>query len=460
MKIDPSIERQPPQGAASPPPREPAKPTPPSTDNHPHTQPIRALVFLFLANIISGFAQGITMLAIPWYLVSELADGKFVNSAMAGTITLLSLFWGVYAGTLIDRYNRKRIFQVLTAVDCGILLTAAFTSLQLGYVPVPLIILVYGATIFTYNVHYPNLYAFVQELFDRSYYAKVNSAIEIQGQTTNFIGMMMGGLLLSGSMGSNWWPEWLQFEPWKLQEIFLLDGSTYILGFILISLIPYKPSTNKRVDTGAIWLRIKQGFDYLWENKPLLLFGICSHLMFFTLIVIVHVVMPIYVNDYLQEEAMVMASFKGLYALGAVMAGLIGLSPVIKRNHLVRQVIALMLLGSALYFINATSHSVWITLGGAVLFGIANAGIRILRITYIVRIVPNHVIGRVNAFFSVINVLTRVGFIYLMMIPFFSAPGNGGNVVYAMGLLGLILAVGAGALILFFRTFDHRAATE
>ena len=427
---------------------------------HPDTQPFRALVFLFLANIVSGFAQGITMLAIPWYLVSELSDGKFVNSAMAGTITFLSLFWGVYAGTLVDKYNRKRIFHALTLIDACILLGASAISFKLGYVPIVIIVIVYGATIFTYNVHYPNLYAFAQELFERKYYAKVNSAIEVQGQTTNFIGMMMGGLLLSGSPELGWWPTFLHFDAWELQEIFLLDGSTYILGFIFIALIPYYPSLDKRIDKGNVWLRIRQGFEYLWENKPLLLFGICSHLMFFTLIIIIHVVMPIYVNDYLGEKAFVLASFKGLYALGAIVAGLIGLSPIVKRSHLIKQIIFLLVIGSALYFISALTKSVAITLAVAVLFGMSNAGIRIFRITYIVRIVPNHVIGRVNSFFTMVNVMMRVSFIYLMMIPFFSAEQNGGNIVYAMGLLGLILAIGAMALILNFRSFNQQAAVE
>ena len=68
------------------------------------SQHIRALTFLFLANIISGFAQGITMLAIPWYLVNQLPgeNGKILNATIVATVTFVSLFWGLYAGTLID----------------------------------------------------------------------------------------------------------------------------------------------------------------------------------------------------------------------------------------------------------------------------------------------------------------------------------------------------------------------
>ncbi|MCB0409746.1 MAG: hypothetical protein KDD29_05970, partial [Flavobacteriales bacterium] len=68
----------------------------------------KALNFLFAANTISGFAQGISMLAIPWYFASVLNDSTTFGIIYAIT-TIISLFWGLYAGTLIDRYNRKII---------------------------------------------------------------------------------------------------------------------------------------------------------------------------------------------------------------------------------------------------------------------------------------------------------------------------------------------------------------
>jgi len=104
------------------------------------------LIPLFAANTISGFAQGITMLAIPWYLV-QVPGGKFLNATMVAVVTLLSMFWGVYAGTLIDKYNRKRLFMGLTAIDGIILCTVASLGFFIGRVPFPLIALVFTTTI-------------------------------------------------------------------------------------------------------------------------------------------------------------------------------------------------------------------------------------------------------------------------------------------------------------------------
>ncbi len=412
------------------------------------SQHIRALTFLFLANIISGFAQGITMLAIPWYLVNQLPgeNGKILNATIVATVTFVSLFWGLYAGTLIDKYNRKRIFQILTVIDAVILISVASWSIIQGSVSVPAIILIYTTTIFTYNVHYPNLYAFVQELFPSKYYQKVNSAIEIQGQTTNFLGMMMGGLFISGSPSVDWWPEYLAFAPWKLQHIFLMDGLTYVVAFFLISMIPFQSDVQKIVDKGKVFDRLVQGFQYLREHKLLLLFGVCSHLIFFALLSTIQVVMPVYVSDYLREEAYILAAFKGMYALGAIIAGLLGLKANFQPLRVIKWIIVLLLISGVIYFTWASTSSVKVLLILSVVIGVCNAGARILRITFIIKLVPNRIIGRVNSFFAVLNVLCRVSFLYFLTIPFFSAAENGPNIVYACALLGIILWIGALAL--------------
>ncbi|MCI4669254.1 MAG: MFS transporter [Bacteroidia bacterium] len=417
------------------------------------------LIPLFAANTISGFAQGITMLAIPWYLI-QIPNGKFLNASMVAIVTLLSMFWGVYAGTLIDKYNRKHLFMGLTAIDAVILCTVSSIGFFMGNVPFPLIALIFTTTIFTYNVHYPNLYALVQELFDRDSYAKVNSALEVQGQTTNFLGMMVGGILIGGSQGITWWPDFLAIEPWSLQEIFLMDGLTYIISFFLISQIPYDAKKREAVDEGSLLKRVRLGFEYLLSEKAILTFGIASYTVFFSLLVYIQAISPIYVKDWLHETAIVLSSFKGVYALGAISAGLLGLAPWIKKDHPIQLIIFLEILAASIYFALANMASVAFLLGAAYLLGISNAGIRILRITYLVKIVPNRVIGRVNSFFNIVNVMMRVSFLSMLAIPFFAKDENGANIVFALGVLGVIIGISAAVLFVLREKFPKVGAKE
>lgn len=395
---------------------------------------LRNLGFLFAANTVSGFSQGITLLAIPWYLL-QAPDGKFRVAAMVATITLLSLFWGMYAGALIDRYNRKHIFLTMNGIDGLALISIASLGLWWGGLPFPMIVLVFTVSVFTHNVHFPNLYAFVQELFEPKYYARVNSAIEIQGQTTSFLGMMVAGLLLGGTQELSWWPANLAFEPWSLSEIILLDGCTYLLAMTLISFIRYKPVGEKKLNKGSVTERIKLGFQYLKVRPIILTFGIASFVAFFAMLSTIQVGAPIYVNDYLQEPATSLSTFKGCYALGAITAGILGMVRWIRKGDSVKQIIFLLSLSGIMYAILASTKGILILWISAWILGIGNAGTRILRITYLVKVIPNYVIGRVNSFFNVINVLMRVTFIGLLATPFFADPENGNHIIYAMMIL-------------------------
>ncbi|MEM9985891.1 MAG: MFS transporter, partial [Bacteroidota bacterium] len=174
---------------------------------------LRTVFLLFSANTVSSFAQGITMIAIPWYLLQE-PDGNWLVATLAGTVTFASIFWGLYAGTLVDRYNRKGIFLTTNVVDASVLIGVALWGFLQGGLSFPLIALVYTITIFTFNLHYPNVYALIQELFEPAYYSKINSAMEIQHQTTSVLGMMVGGLLLDGTPSWSWWPNEWAFDPW------------------------------------------------------------------------------------------------------------------------------------------------------------------------------------------------------------------------------------------------------
>lgn len=428
----------------------------------------RALGFLFLANLISGFASGITMLAIPWYLTSHLGqgNGKFLNATMMCIITFASIFWGLYAGTLIDKYNRKRIFQVMNLVDGLVLCGAALAGHGMDEIPFALLFIVSSASLLTYTIHYPNMYAFVQELFEPQYYQRVNSAIEIQNQVTSSIGMVMGGLFLAGSGSASWWPAFLAFRPWTMQEIFWLDGITYFVSFLLISLIPYVPGAYRRMADGAVWERVRTGLKYLRANRSLMVFGLASYVIYFSLLVFMQIMLSIYVSDDLHygfaDGARVSSGFRAVYSLGAVAAGVLGfaVNRLLQRTNQVATIAVMILLAGGIYLSwTISNHAVWFICSGFFI-GIFNAGVRILRITTIARVVPNHLIGRTNSFFQIANGFMRVLLILVLMLPFFSAPGNGGNIVWAIGFLGFSCLVCAILLIPNMVTFRSKSRTE
>ena len=399
-----------------------------------------AIILLLSANTVSGIAQGISMIAVPWHFANILGMPTFFGGLYA-IITGISLFWGLYVGTMVDKYNRKGIFLTISVTGLFILLIAAMTGFYIGEVHYLLAGLVFAATYFIYSVHYPNLYAFAQELTETKHYGKIASYIEIQGQFTSMLAGGCAAILLSGVepnsidiWGYSIYIPW-SIEKWELQEIFLLDASTYLLAFGLIVMIQYKPISNQNKEVGTVKERFFTGLGFLKKNPLLFLFGICSFSVFVTILVIGFFLSPIYISNHLHAGAGAYAISDVFFAFGALMAG-VGIRWVFRRVTRIAAVISLTLITACIYFFYTVNQDlIWFYLTMMVL-GVCNAGVRIMRTVYIFNHIPNQVIGRTNSVFGTTNVAFRLLFISSFSLPFFT---SGNNVVFAFLIMGIFV---------------------
>ena len=181
---------------------------------------------------MSGLAQGVSLLAVPWYFAKQGFSSQY--NFYYGILTLFIVFWGLYAGTLVDRYSRVKVFVITNLIEFGIL---GFVSL-LGFLHLSLnnetIFLVLGATFLGFNVHYPNMYAFLQEMTLEEDYPKVSSIIEVVGQSTSIISGALASLLLDGATFEVFAFGKVVIARWSLWEIFSLDACTYLISAFLI----------------------------------------------------------------------------------------------------------------------------------------------------------------------------------------------------------------------------------
>ena len=393
------------------------------------------------------------MLSVPWYFARQGISSDF--NLIYGIITGATVFWGLTAGTIVDRFNRKRVFLINNAVEGFILLSAATYGLSTGNMPTPLIILVFTTTVFGFYLHYPNLYAFAHEITHEGEYTKVTSAIEIVGQSTNVLAGAGAALLLEGvdiahtwnvagrSFGINW-----QVDAWTIQEIFLMDGITYGLSIGLIALIRYAPTHLDTIDRGAFIRRLRTGFSYLRRNPVIFLFGVFSHSIFVVMLVKLNALMPLYITNHLQAGGNVFGAMEVLYGVGALTAG--ALVGVLFRNFTtVRAIIILLLLATAALVLSTLTRSVGVFLCVGLMIGFANAGARVLRLSFLFRHMPNQVIGRVNSIFGIINVMNRTAFILILSLPFF---GVGSHILWGYGLMALFTLLSAMVLTARYRS--------
>ena len=419
-----------------------------------------ALSLLIAANAVSGFAQGISMLAIPWYF-SDILDASSTFGVIYGVATFLTLFWGLYVGTLVDKFPRKNIFLLITLIGALIIGAVALYGFYLGEVPMPLIGLVFCTTLFIYNVHYPTLYAFGQEITEKKNYGKFNSIIEIQGQATAVLSGALAAVLITGvnqeflnSIGLN--SIQLNVEPWHLHEIFLMDAFTYLIAFGLILMIKYQPAITKIIHKGSIIQRLKQGASFLKDNPLLFHFGVGSYAIFAMLLVHIHQLLPIYIHNHLSESSAVYAGAKVLYALGALLSG-IGIRWMFKNTSTVKAIIVMMVLSVVAFEISAFTQSSSIIILVSFVLGLANAGTRILRVTYLFNHVPNHIIGRTGSVFQTTNVFIRFSFITLFSLTFFTKENN---ITWAYFICGLFIFISIFPLLIYYKKLVNLKSDE
>ena len=409
----------------------------------------RAIFLLLLANSISGVAQGISMLAIPWYFTAIIHQETLFGQVYF-IVTSISLVWGLYAGTLVDRYSRKKIFLVINGVGLCILTSIAATGFSNGSLPWYLVALAFGNTMFIYNIHFPNLYAFAQEITPRENYSRITSLLEIQGQLTFAIAGGLAAILLKG-LDHHIHIAGLQFDlpfnirAWKIYEIFAVDAATYFIAFAIIYRIQSLPVHKSNIDTSSLKERVKTGFSFLRRHPLLFIFGNASLFVFLTIIIFGTYVQPVYVDSFLHRGGSTYALGDMSFSLGALLAGFLT-TRIFGEKNAVLGIIALSLIAGCMYMCMAINAVVIFFFMANFIIGACNAAIRIQRITYLFHHIPNHIIGRANSIFFVINVLFRMCLIGILTLPLFH---SGTNIIYSLAIMAAICC--AGAIVLMFQ---------
>ena len=418
----------------------------------------QAIYLLFLSNIISGLAQGISMIAIPWYFIEIIDNAEYFSFSYI-IITIATLFWGIYAGAIIDKYSRKKIF-ILTNIVCGCFIgSIALYGIYSSYLSELLVVSVFAITIFNYNIHYPNLYAFGQEITEQKNYGKLNSYIEVQGQTTSVLAGAFAAILLTGTTNKNLEIAGFNFilpfnvEKWQIYDIFLLDAFTYLAVIAIFSFIKYSPIKIEKTHTGSLFSRLKLGFNYLNDHHLIFVFGLVSYMLFAFTLVELHVILPSYVHDFLLASGNVYASAEIYYSIGAIFSGLLILR-FLSRYNTILSVVVLMFVVACAFFAMTFSNSLIVFFIGSLILGITNAGVRILRTTYLFNNIPNNLIGRATSVFSSLNIIVRICLISLLTIPFFNI---GDNIRWGY-LIGVVLML-VSILILLILFFHEKRKT-
>ena len=202
-----------------------------------------------------------------------------------------------------------------------------------------------------------------------------------------------------------------------------MDAITYFVGIIIFIYIKYIPVLKEEVHIGSLFSRLKGGINYLKSNPSIFIFGSLSYMLFAFTLVEIHVLLPAYVERFMNESADVYASAEILYSLGALISGVL-VYRLLSRYNEYLSIMSLMLFVSVPFLAMSYFNNLVLFFIANLVLGITNAGVRILRTTYLFSHIPNNLIGRAGSVFSSINIFVRMSLIFVFSLPFFIQDDN------------------------------------
>jgi MFS family permease len=151
----------------------------------------------------------------------------------------------------------------------------------------------------------------------------------------------------------------------------------------------------------------------------LIVFGSFSNVVFVAVSVELHTLMPAYLHNHLKSGPLLTGAAQALFAVGALLAGIL-IRRLFASRSTQQGVIVLMAVAGASFAMVALSSSAFLFCAFCFLTGFANTGIRIFRMTYLLKKVPNYLMGRVNSVFTLTNTSMRTLFSLLFSQAYFT----------------------------------------
>ncbi|MBH76001.1 MAG: hypothetical protein CMP68_02425 [Flavobacteriales bacterium] len=272
-------------------------------------------------------------------------------------------------------------------------------------------------------------------------YVKINSYIEIVGQSTTVAAGGLAAILLSGLSFKS-----ININPLSIEKILLIDSITFLIGSLIISKIKFSKKKNKR-RSDDILKRLYVGIKFLKSNKLILIFGICSHIIFAFILTELFTLLPLLIKNFFTKGAYVFAITDLCYAVGALFSGFF-VHKWITYIDKIRLSFLLIIFTSISILVMISNKSLVSLFTISIILGLSNSGVRILRNSFLFDNVPNDKIGRVISIFVSINTMIRVVLIFVFSYHFFSEKEN---VIYGYVICSIILFFFSLPIIYFYK---------
>ncbi len=181
------------------------------------------LAFLWTAQFLSQFGDSVFQLAFIW-MILDLTGSKSATGIAATISYLPALVFGIGAGLLVDRWNRRLVMVGADAARALLLLLCSILAIAGGLAPTLLTAIAFlvatAAVLF-----YPARDAMLPELVSREGLNRANSLVQLSQQGAFFAGPMAAGYLIKRFGVVSAFPTGVVFFLGSLVALLFLRGA-------------------------------------------------------------------------------------------------------------------------------------------------------------------------------------------------------------------------------------------
>jgi len=181
------------------------------------------IVFLWIAQFFSQFGDSVFQLAFIW-IILDLTGSKSATGLAATVSYLPSLVFGIGAGLLVDRWNRRLVMIGADAARALLLVLCSFLFFAGALTPALLTAIAFGVA--TASVlFYPARDAMLPELVPSEGLNRANAFVQLSQQGAYFAGPMVAGYLIKRFGVASAFPTGVLFFIASFVALLLLRGA-------------------------------------------------------------------------------------------------------------------------------------------------------------------------------------------------------------------------------------------
>jgi DHA3 family macrolide efflux protein-like MFS transporter len=344
---------------------------------------------IFSAQAFSLFGSRLVQFSLVWWLTSE--SGSASVLAFASIMALLpGVFIGPFAGTLIDRWNRRKVMIIADAMNALVIVALVFLfatgRIQIWHIYAAMFIRSIGG-----SFHWPAMQATTTLMVPKDQYTRVS------GLNTSLTGLAS---ITAPPLGA------LLLELVPIELILAIDVGTAVLAIapLLVMIIPQPV----RVDQQQVSLRIilsdlKEGMLFVWSWKGLRLLVFIALILNF-LVTPGFGLMPLIVTKHFQGGALELAWIQSASGIGMIAGGLLLSAWKGKKLGIRSALVCLVGTGTFLTIFSLTPRNLLqVAIGSLFLEAMSNAMANSIFGAILQGVVPPELQGRV---FTLLNSLS------------------------------------------------------